>query len=126
MRALLEHQGLPTLPGRLSPARGPPQSAWYHWPADSVRIVANTVVGASDNAIEIGGNKMESNGCTYSELPQNAYYEENLLVNFTGDAFWLYAPSTQTYVENIAWPQVGSATGVTFVDPLLTRNAMGA
>ncbi|RYZ17670.1 MAG: ATP-dependent helicase HrpA [Myxococcaceae bacterium] len=27
MRALLEHLGRPTLPGRMSPARGPPQSA---------------------------------------------------------------------------------------------------
>ncbi|RKH12961.1 hypothetical protein D7X74_22670 [Corallococcus sp. CA047B] len=98
----------------------------YHWPADSVRIVANTIVGTSDNAIEVGGNKMESPGCTYSELPQNGYYEENIIVNFTGNAFWLYAPSNQTYVENIAWPKVGSATGVTFVDPLLIRNAMGA
>ncbi|RKH64910.1 hypothetical protein D7V93_06660 [Corallococcus llansteffanensis] len=98
----------------------------YHWPADAVRIVANTVVGASDNAIEIGGNKMESNGCTYSEVPKDGYYEENILVNFTGNAFWLYAPAPQTYVENVAWPQQGSATGVTFVDPLLVRNALGA
>ncbi|MCY1046235.1 hypothetical protein OV208_33305 [Corallococcus sp. bb12-1] len=29
-------------------------------------------------------------------------------------------------METTAWPKVGSATGVTFVDPLLTRNAMGA
>ncbi|RKH62767.1 ATP-dependent helicase HrpA [Corallococcus llansteffanensis] len=27
VRALLEHLGLPPLPGRLSPARGPPQNA---------------------------------------------------------------------------------------------------
>ncbi|RKH14580.1 ATP-dependent helicase HrpA [Corallococcus sp. CA053C] len=27
MRALLEHLGLPTLPGRRAPARGPPQNA---------------------------------------------------------------------------------------------------
>ncbi|RKH53761.1 chondroitinase-B domain-containing protein [Corallococcus aberystwythensis] len=98
----------------------------YHWPADSVRIVANTVVGASDTAIQIGGNKMESNGCTYSEVPKNGYYEENLLVNTTGGAFELYAPSPQTYVENIAWPQAGASTGVSFVDPLLVRNTLGA
>jgi len=29
VRAILEHLGLPTLPGRLAPARGPPQNAWY-------------------------------------------------------------------------------------------------
>jgi hypothetical protein len=28
VRAILEHLGLPSLPQRLSPARGPPQSAW--------------------------------------------------------------------------------------------------
>ncbi|WP_227027145.1 transposase [Corallococcus soli] len=28
VRAILEHLGLPTLPGRLAPARGPPQNAW--------------------------------------------------------------------------------------------------
>jgi hypothetical protein len=28
VRAILEHLGLPTQPGRLAPARGPPQRAW--------------------------------------------------------------------------------------------------
>jgi len=28
VRAILEHLGLPTLPGRLAPARGPPQDSW--------------------------------------------------------------------------------------------------
>ncbi|SEU28426.1 chondroitinase-B domain-containing protein [Stigmatella erecta] len=105
---------------------GKMQDGCYHWPADSVRIVANTLVGTTASAIQIGGNKMESNGCTYSEVPKNGYYEENLIVNFTANAFSLYAPADQTYVENIAWPAEGSSTGVSFVDPLLVRNAMGA
>jgi len=29
VRANLEHLGLPTLPGRLAPARGPPQNSWF-------------------------------------------------------------------------------------------------
>ena len=28
VRAILEHLGLPTLPGRLAPARGPPHNSW--------------------------------------------------------------------------------------------------
>jgi len=29
VRAILEHLGLPWLPGRLAPARGPPQNSWF-------------------------------------------------------------------------------------------------
>jgi Putative transposase/Transposase zinc-binding domain len=29
VRAILEHLGLPTLPGRVAPARGPPQNSWF-------------------------------------------------------------------------------------------------